>query len=119
MSFTTVTLNAPKYLEYLYNRLKTQYGVRFRRQKLTDIQSAFATEDTRIVFNCTGNAAKTLPGVQDPKCYPTRGQVVLARAPRVNRNVMRHGKDYVTYIIPRPGSNGNVILGGYMQKGVG
>jgi D-amino-acid oxidase len=31
---------------------------------------------------------------------------------------MRHGKDYETYIIPRPHSNGNVILGGYMQKGV-
>lgn len=32
--------------------------------------------------------------------------------------MMRHGKDYETYVIPRPGSNGNVILGGYMQKGV-
>jgi len=32
---------------------------------------------------------------------------------------MLHGKDFETYIIPRPGSNGNVILGGYMQKGVG
>ncbi|KAL6922602.1 hypothetical protein ACHAP8_012321 [Fusarium lateritium] len=31
---------------------------------------------------------------------------------------MRHGKDYETYIIPRPGSNGNVVLGGYMQKGI-
>ncbi|TDZ16741.1 D-amino-acid oxidase [Colletotrichum orbiculare MAFF 240422] len=30
---------------------------------------------------------------------------------------MRHGRDYETYIIPRPWSNGNVILGGYMQKG--
>ena len=32
---------------------------------------------------------------------------------------MRHGKDYETYIIPRPYSNGNVILGGFMQKGNG
>ena len=31
---------------------------------------------------------------------------------------MRHGKDYETYIIPRPQSNGNVILGGFMQKGI-
>jgi hypothetical protein len=31
---------------------------------------------------------------------------------------MRHGKDYETYIIPRPQSNGNIILGGFMQKGV-
>lgn len=30
---------------------------------------------------------------------------------------MRHGKDYETYIIPRPLSDSTVILGGYMQKG--
>jgi len=29
---------------------------------------------------------------------------------------MRHGVDYETYIIPRPYSNGNVVLGGFMQK---
>lgn len=29
---------------------------------------------------------------------------------------MRHGIDYETYIIPRPNSNDNVILGGFMQK---
>lgn len=119
VSFTTVTINAPKYLVYLYQRLKSQYGVRFRRQKLVDIYSAFSSDHTRIVFNCVGNAARTMPGVEDPKCYPTRGQVVLTRAPHVTNNTMRHGKDYVTYIIPRPGSNGNVILGGYLQKGVG
>ena len=32
---------------------------------------------------------------------------------------MRHGQDYETYIIPRPNSGGNVILGGYMQKNNG
>ncbi|TQB68853.1 hypothetical protein MPDQ_002689 [Monascus purpureus] len=59
---------------------------------------------------------RTLPGVEDPKSYPTRGQVVLVRAPIVRLNIMRHGKDYETYAIPRPGSNGNVILGEFMQK---
>ena len=79
---------------------------------------AFSNPSTRIVFNCSGNASKTLKGVEDVKCFPTRGQVILARAPRVRTNIMRHGKDYETYVIPRPSSNGNVILGGYMQKGV-
>jgi hypothetical protein len=32
---------------------------------------------------------------------------------------MRHGKDYETYVIPRPRSNGHVVLGGFMQKGNG
>lgn len=93
--------------------------MRFQRQRLSDIYAAFSDDNTQIVFNCVGNEARTLGGVEDSKCYPTRGQVVLARAPNMRRNVMRHGKDYVTYIIPRPGSNGNVILGGYLQKGNG
>ncbi|RFU76056.1 d-amino acid [Trichoderma arundinaceum] len=118
VSFTTITLNAPEHCKYLFRRLQDQYGVRFVRQTLQSIQSAYVSPSTKVVFNCTGLAAGTLPGVEDPKCYPTRGQVLLARAPNVKTNMMRHGVDYETYIIPRPGSNGNVILGGYMQKKV-
>ncbi|TDZ36830.1 D-amino-acid oxidase [Colletotrichum spinosum] len=116
VSFTTVTVNAPKHIEYLFNLLKKEYGVRFVKKRLPSIQDAFQP-NIQVVFNCTGNAARFLSGVQDSKCYPTRGQIVLAKAPQVSTNVMRHGRDYETYIIPRPWSNGNVILGGYMQKG--
>ncbi|SPN96474.1 probable D-amino-acid oxidase [Cephalotrichum gorgonifer] len=119
VAFTTLTVNAPAHIQYLQCRLRDEYGVRFIRQKLPGLQAAFSNPTTKVVFNCTGNAARTLPGVEDPKCYPTRGQVVLTRAPNVTKNIMRHGKDYETYIIPRPFSNGNVILGGYMQKGNG
>lgn len=119
VSFTTLTVNAPAHIKYLHRRLQTQYGVRFVRQKLPGIQSAFISPTTKLVFNCTGLGARTLAGVEDPKCYPTRGQVVLARGPHVRTNLMRHGADYETYIIPRPASNGMVILGGYMQKGNG
>jgi D-amino-acid oxidase len=92
--------------------------VRFVRKKLPSVESAYCSS-TKIVFNCTGIAAKTLPGVEDAKVFPTRGQVVLVKAPQVTDIAMIHGKGYETYIIPRPGSNGNVILGGYMQKGEG
>ncbi|KAG5914074.1 hypothetical protein E4U53_004715, partial [Claviceps sorghi] len=114
---TSVTIHAPKHLVHLHDLLKHQHGVRFVRQRLPGIRSARLSAQTRVVFNCTGNAARTLPGVLDTKCYPTRGQVVLARAPAVTRNVMRHGRDYETYVIPRPRSDGHVILGGYMQAG--
>lgn len=113
-----MTVNAPKHIEYLFRRLRDQHGVRFVRRRLDSIDAAFASPATRVVFNCTGNGARTLPGVEDSKCFPTRGQVVLVRAPAVKSNVMRHGRGYETYIIPRPYSNGNAILGGYMQKGV-
>ncbi|KAJ6437282.1 FAD dependent oxidoreductase [Purpureocillium lavendulum] len=118
ISCTTLTVNAPKHIEYLHRRLRDHHGVRFERRKLASIDAAFANPDTKVVFNCTGNGARTLPGVADSKCFPTRGQVVLARAPAVTSNVMRHGRGYETYVIPRPHSNGNVVLGGYMQKGV-
>ncbi|KAI8939856.1 hypothetical protein NX059_003591 [Plenodomus lindquistii] len=118
ISCTTITVNAPRYIQYLHKLLQERYKVAFVREKLYNIQSAFSDPSTKVVFNCTGNGARTLQGVQDPKCYPTRGQILLTRAPQIAKNVMRHGKDYETYIIPRPQSNGNVILGGYMQKGV-
>lgn len=118
VTFTTITVNAPRYIQYLYRTLKEKHGVSFVREKLSDVRLAFANSSTKVVFNCTGNGARSLQGVQDTKCYPTRGQVLLTRAPHIAKNVMRHGKDYETYIIPRPQSNGNVILGGYMQKGV-
>ncbi|KAK7210735.1 hypothetical protein V2G26_017913 [Clonostachys chloroleuca] len=117
VAFTTLTLNAPNHLKYLYERLQKEYGVRFVRKVVSDIRDPFSNPKTKIVFNCVGNRAKTLLGVEDSQCYPTRGQVLLARAPHVHINVMRHGRGYETYIIPRPESNGCVILGGYMQKG--
>ncbi|KAK8139387.1 FAD dependent oxidoreductase [Apiospora sp. TS-2023a] len=118
LKYTTVTINAPEHIKFLHRRLQTQHGVRFLRKKIADIKDAYLSPQTQVVFNCTGNASAQLAGVEDPKCYPTRGQILLVKAPDVHQNVMRHGRDYVTYIIPRPFSNGNVILGGYMQKGV-
>ncbi|KAI1837713.1 hypothetical protein DTO006G1_4628 [Penicillium roqueforti] len=119
IEFTTITLNAPMHLRYLFQKLTQEYGVRVIRKKLSKVSSGYISTDTKVVFNCTGNAAKELPGVQDSKCFPTRGQILLAKAPHVQQNIMRHGKDYETYVIPRPYSNGKVILGGFMQKNVG
>lgn len=87
------------------------------QRRIHSLDAAFLSSRTEVVFNCVGNAARTLKGVEDPRVYPTRGQVVLVKAPNVKENIMRHGSDYETYIIPRPNSGGHVILGGYMQKG--
>lgn len=118
ISFTTVTINAPKHVEWLFNELKTKHGVRFEKRKLSSIQEAYSDPSVRIVFNCVGGGARTLEGVKDTKSYPTRGQILLAKVPHVQTNMMRHGKDYLTYVIPRPWSKGNAVLGGYLQKGV-
>ncbi len=101
----------------MFQELQNEFGVNVVRRKIPNLQSAFLSSTTKVVFNCTGNAARDLPGVADKKCFPTRGQILLTKAPQITTNVMRHGKDYETYIIPRPFSKGNVILGGFMQKG--
>ena len=116
--FTTIAINAPMHIRYLLKTLTSKYGVRVVRHSIPEILAGFLSKETKVVFNCTGNAAKDLKGVQDSKCFPTRGQILLARAPQIEQNTMRHGKKYETYVIPRPYSNGNVILGGFMQKGV-
>lgn len=119
ITFTALTINAPKHIEYLHSLLRDQYGVRFIRKTLPNVLAGYASPATKVVFNCTGIAARTFSGVEDAKVFPTRGQVLLVKAPKVKDIAMIHGTGYETYIIPRPGSNGNVVLGGYMQKRVG
>jgi len=117
ITFITITINAPKHIENIADLLRQpEYGsVKFLQRRLASLHDAWLSKNTKIVFNCVGNAAKTL--ASDPKSYPTRGQVLVVRAPKVEENIMRHGKDYETYVIPRPNSGGRAILGGYMQKG--
>ncbi|OKL57323.1 hypothetical protein UA08_07471 [Talaromyces atroroseus] len=119
IKFTTVTINAPAHCQHLKTLLsQPKYGsIPFLRRRVSHLQDAFISSKTKLVFNCIGNSAITLSGVSDSKCYPTRGQILLVKAPSVRKNIMRHGAKYETYIIPRPMSDGTVILGGFMQKG--
>lgn len=84
------------------------------------IDEAFSlveSKETPLVFNCTGIGAHSLGGVSDKDMYPTRGQVVVVRAPHIRENRALVSKHFDTYVIPRPHSpGGHVILGGYMQK---
>ncbi|KFA60034.1 hypothetical protein S40285_08933 [Stachybotrys chlorohalonatus IBT 40285] len=108
VSFTSVTLHGPKHLVYLCNKLKHNYGVRFVRKKLDSIRDAFANPATKVVFNCVGNAARTLPGVEDPECFPTRGQVVLTRAPKALSAELRQEEPEILAAFAglRPSRNG-------------
>lgn len=114
VKFTTWNFNCPKFLKSLRDYLISK-GVRFQRVKLTHIAQAFLP-GAKCVFNCTGNGARFLDGVKDSKVYATRGQVVVIKAPHIQENVLRWGDHYATYIIKRPHSNDQLILGGYLQK---
>lgn len=122
ITFTTLNFNSPKLLNWLKKTLELR-GVTFVRRKLGHIDEAFGLaapgtpKPGPVVFNCTGLGARSLPGVQDPLVYPTRGQVVVVRAPHLNQNFSLDGPVFTTYVIPRPYSDGHVVLGGYMQAG--
>jgi D-amino-acid oxidase len=115
IQFTSWNFNCPFFLANFQSHLEAR-GVRFLRKTLTHISQAFLTAKTKVVFNCSGIGARSLGGVEDTNVYPTRGQVVVVKAPHIQENKMRWGDDYATYIIPRPYSNDELILGGFLQK---
>lgn len=115
VSLTTWNFNCPFFLANFKTYLE-KLGVTFVRKELTHVSQAYLP-GTHTVFNCTGLGAFSLDGVKDSKVYPTRGQVVVVKAPHVQENCVRWGPTYATYIIPRPHSNGELVLGGFLQKG--
>lgn len=119
ISFKTWNFNCPVFLCNLAEFLRSR-GIKFVRAELTHLAQATAyvngeLKGNRMIFNCTGLGSHDLGGVKDHKVYPARGQVVVARVPHVNENCLRWGRDYATYVIPRPGSLKELVLGGFLQ----
>uniref|UniRef100_A0A060TIC4 ARAD1D37642p n=1 Tax=Blastobotrys adeninivorans TaxID=409370 RepID=A0A060TIC4_BLAAD len=116
LKYTTYNLNTVRLLRSLKQYLEKR-GVKFVQTKLGHIDQAFSYPHSDVVFNCTGIGARTLPGVEDQKVYPIRGQVVLVKTkhPVQSNYSLDHKDDTVTYIIPRAGPEGHTILGGYYQ----
>ena len=114
IKFKTWNFYCPFFLKALREYLEKS-GVSFTRMQLTHISQAYIPH-TIAVFNCTGIGAASLSGISDSNVYPTRGQVLVINAPHIQENKMRWGADYATYIIPRPNSGGQLILGGFLQK---
>lgn len=112
--YRSFSFNCPVFIQIFKKYLELK-GVVFERKTLTHIAQAYGS-NTKAVFNCTGLGSFSLNGVNDTNMYPTRGQVVVVRAPHVKENYMRWGSDYATYIIKRPDSHDQLILGGFMHK---
>ncbi|KAF2100127.1 nucleotide-binding domain-containing protein [Rhizodiscina lignyota] len=112
--FTTVKINPPAHCRHLKSMLEQQ-GIRFVRKRLPDLASAFQQSKAKVVFNCIGGAAEKFSGVQDTKSYPTRGATLIAHAPKITACYSHRTREHATYIIPRPNSGGQVVLGGYQQ----
>ncbi|KAJ3408715.1 hypothetical protein HDV05_004773 [Chytridiales sp. JEL 0842] len=123
ITFETVTINCPKYLDWLLSKFKSLDG-KLVHAELSHIQDTLKyAKKTEIIVNCTGFGSRTLGGVMDYNIYPTRGQTVLVRAPQVKRTIgtalstgayrptkQSEEESKVTYVIPR--EDGVVVLGG-------
>lgn len=114
ITFTTFNFFCPKFIAFLKGYVEAR-GVSFVRRGVAHVDEAFLAPETQTVFNCTGLGSRNLGGVEDEAVYPTRGQVVVVKAPHVNENISVDGPVFTTYVIPRPYSGGHVVLGGYMQ----
>lgn len=136
MTYKSYVLHAPNYLLHLASLLRAR-GVHFQRQRLSSLEEAYALPafaPVKLVINASGLGAKSLLGVRDSRAiFPIRGQTVLVRAPGVKTCYMQTSSMHPpgdgeatstlpateaepTYIIPRPGPEGHVVLGGSFQK---
>ncbi|KII91260.1 hypothetical protein PLICRDRAFT_104635, partial [Plicaturopsis crispa FD-325 SS-3] len=119
VSFTTVTIDVPAYLNYLHSRFLGGGGkiLRASIEHVDDIAAGKPLGDGRVpdsvdaIVVCAGLSARTLSSVSDAAVYPVRGQTVLLQSPWVRFGISRDDDESVrTYTIPR--NNGNVIIGG-------
>lgn len=106
VSYTTLTIDSPVYLNFLLARFLSRGG-RIQRAALQHLAQAAegaysggAVPDALVV--CAGLGTRALGGVEDTGMYPIRGQTVLLRAPwvRFGRTMMDEN-GLLTYTIPR------------------
>jgi len=125
ISFTTLTIDTFKYLNYLLSCFLASGGTIARGtvQHINQVieGGANALSDSRrpshvdAVVVCTGLGARALGGIEDKAVYPIRGQTVLLRAPWIkDGKTMVEKNGLRTYTIPR--KSGDVIVGGTIDK---
>ncbi|KAK4702878.1 D-amino-acid oxidase, partial [Phenoliferia sp. Uapishka_3] len=115
-TFDTLMIHPRDYLLYLL-RIFEAAGGRTHRATLSSLSSVFQIQDApslasaTAVVNCTGLGAREL--VHDETIFPTRGQLVLVRAPWLEYGMMRlgpKGSGIYTYTLPR--LDGTCVIGG-------
>lgn len=127
ISFTSLTITPQLYLAHLEHRL-LELGAKFHRVHLYSIMDiatppilGYIGNLPSAVFVCVGIGARFLGGVADQTVYPTRGQVVVVKAPWVRSGWTRQVGSLAggeggqrTYVIPR--CTGEVVLGGTREE---
>ncbi|KAL0958135.1 hypothetical protein HGRIS_000303 [Hohenbuehelia grisea] len=132
VTFSTVTIDVPKYLNYLAARFLGRGGTLLRgsvqhisqiieggpRACIPSPRTTTVPDVVDALVVCVGLGARSLGGVEDSNVYPIRGQTVLLRAPwvKIGCTIAKPTSDggaIWTYIIPR--RSGDVIVGGTLE----
>lgn len=118
-SWTGVTVHPPRLMKHLSDNLRDA-GVpiiRYRATSLDELYSLFGT--VRLVVNASGLGSRCLLGVQDGTMHPRRGQTIVVRSPScktlITDDTPHPDPEESTYIIPRPGPENHVVIGGVYQ----
>lgn len=134
IAYTSIALNAPLYIQYLFSRatalgaetirlsLPTSSGIQhaltIASQAVRKHSSNKNAEDPIAAFmNCTGLSASRF--VPDPAVFPIRGQTILVKG-KVEKILTKEdstpGHETITYVLPRIGTDMS-LLGGTKIKG--
>ena len=125
VSFTTITIDVPIYLNYLLTQFLGNGGhilrgsVQHINQIIEGGTSLFSGGNVNdflpdAVVVAVGLGARFLGGVEDKAMYPVRGQTVLVRAPWVRFGKTEVTESGLTYICPR--RSGDVRAGPLYQE---
>lgn len=124
LTFESLTIDTPRYMNYLMSRFLGSGGtiVRGTVNHINELVEGGASifqsgrqganpQPPRAIVVCTGLGARNLGGLEDKNMVPVKGQTVLIRAPWVQFGTsVSDERGMWTYVIPR--RSGNVILGG-------
>jgi D-amino-acid oxidase len=120
--FTSVCINTALYLPYLTSRCLAN-GIIFRRANFPHLLTPHTNNihpngPVDLIVNCTGLSSHSLPGVEDKKVYPARGQIMLVRNTAefmLDVSGTDEGNGEACYLMTRA-AGGGTVLGGCYQK---
>ena len=107
---STFFIKGNKYLPWMMKMIRKHGGL-ILKQKVENLAELTSYD---IVINCTGLGAREL--VQDDKVFPTRGQIVVVQAPKVEHFCFfceKHGSMERLYVLLH---KDHVVLGGTLES---
>ncbi|RSL62654.1 hypothetical protein CEP54_005598 [Fusarium duplospermum] len=104
--YQTFCINAPVYCTGLLRKFLLQGGHTLKKNLISEWEGFSVAPDVAVVINASG------VGFGDPKCFPTRGQIVLTNLTGFSKTITRQCKDGSwSFVIPRFFDGGTIIGG--------